>query len=89
MTVEPQDTPLRRGMAQQRDPEGSLRVTAPTGAVVVLNPTAAALWELLDGQTTVEEVLTAATSLFAGSPGTIRREIEDTLRRLREQQLTT
>jgi hypothetical protein len=62
-------------------------VTSEAGAVVVLNPTAAALWELLDGQTTVDELVSAATSLFSGSPEDIRRDIEATLGAMREQQL--
>jgi len=89
MTIEPGTTFRRRGSAAGHEPDGSLRVLSDEGAVVVLNTTAAALWELLDGRTTVDEVVTAATELFAGPPETIRRDIESTLDELRGLALLT
>jgi hypothetical protein len=89
MTIEAGETPLRRGTAAAHDPDGSLRVTSDSGAVVVLNPTAAALWELLDGQTTVDEVVTAATSLFAASGDDIRDDIVTIIAEMRVQKLVS
>jgi hypothetical protein len=88
MTIEPDTTFHRRGTAGRHAPDGSLPVTSDEG-VVVLNPTAAALWELLDGRTTVDEVVTAATELFAGPPDTIRQDIVTTLNELRGRGLLT
>ena len=87
ITTGPQDTPRRRGTPSTRDTEGSLSVRSDQGATVVLNPTAAALWELLDGQTTVDELVVAATSLFSSSGDDIRRDIFRTLDELRRQDL--
>lgn len=87
MTIEPDKTYQRRGVPSPHQPDGSLRVTSDAGAQVVLNPTAAALWELLDGRTTVDEVVVAATSLFSGSPEDIRRDILTTLDTLQQESL--
>jgi hypothetical protein len=87
MTIEPDDTFTRRGTPALHEPDGSLRVTADTGTQTVLNPTAAAIWELLDGETTVDEVVVAATSLFAGPAADIRQDILTTLGTMREQRL--
>jgi hypothetical protein len=87
MIIEPGTRFQRLGSASGHEADGSLRVTAVDGALIVLNPTAAALWELLDGQTTVDEVVTAATALFAGSPQTIRDDIFSTLEELGSRSL--
>jgi hypothetical protein len=87
MTIESHHMPQRQGTPAPHASDGSLSVTAPTGTQIVLNPTAAALWELLDGATTVDELVQAATSLFSGSPDEIRRDIVAALDELGRQEL--
>lgn len=43
--------------------------------VHVLNETALALWQLCDGETTVEEMLTAASGLFDASRAQLQRDV--------------
>jgi coenzyme PQQ synthesis protein D (PqqD) len=45
--------------------DGTLALIGPTGDRHVLNPTARALWELCDGQTTVEEMVWAVCQIFS------------------------
>lgn len=40
-----------------------------------LNPTALAIWELCDGETTVEEMVTALCELFAADPEVVKRDV--------------
>lgn len=42
---------------------------------LALDPTALALWELCDGETTVEEMTLAVCALFDASPETARSDI--------------
>jgi len=66
----PRDVSVQAGR-----PDGSVAVSTAHGEVVELNETAAALWVLCDGQTSVGEIVTAATSLFEGPPESIRHDI--------------
>lgn len=68
-------------------PDGSVRVVTASGAVIGLNPTAAALWALCDGQTTVAEIVAAATELFSAEPTAIQADIVATLNQLQAQGL--
>lgn len=58
----------------------------PHGAVVrvgagdiVLNPTALALWEICDGRTSVEEMLSAVCEVFAVDRERARSDVRNTL----------
>lgn len=51
---------------------------------VRLNPTALALWELCDGNTTVDEMVTAVCALFAVEPDRARDEVRTALSDMRE-----
>lgn len=44
-------------------------------AVHVLNATAVALWELCDGETAVEEMITAIVNLFDADEPRVRRDV--------------
>ncbi len=63
-----EDLLTRTDAQANRGPDGSLRLSGDTGEVVELSATAAALWALCDGETTVGEIVTAATTLFGGPP---------------------
>jgi hypothetical protein len=52
-----------------------------------LNSTATALWSLCDGETSVSEIITAATSLFSSPSSRIECEILAVLEELRLQEL--
>lgn len=77
MTIALHEKPLqsRHVSLRARRPDGSVTVATPHGDVVELNQTAAALWSLCDGQTSVQEIVIAATSLFEGPPESIRLDI--------------
>lgn len=57
-----------------RLPEGA--VVRGTAVEVVLNPTALALWELCDGTTDVEEMVSAVCRLFAVDRERARHDVE-------------
>lgn len=50
---------------------------------VTLNPTALALWELCDGQTSVDEMVTAVCAVFAIEPARARADVEVALAEMR------
>ncbi|MHB1801823.1 MAG: PqqD family protein [Actinomycetes bacterium] len=54
----------------------------PARTTLVLNDTALALWELCDGQTSVQEMVDAVCALFAGPPERLRADVLDALDRL-------
>lgn len=68
-------------------PDGSVVVTTESGATIELNATAAALWVLCDGTTTIGEIVRAAQRFFAGSPEAIERDILRTLTELSQRDL--
>jgi hypothetical protein len=55
--------------------------------VHVLNETALALWELCDGETTVEEMVMAATGLFDADRDRLQRDVLDALQAMRDREL--
>lgn len=55
-----------------------------TGSVYRLNPTALAVWELCDGQTTLEEAASALAELTDQSPQEITQDIRRTVDELTE-----
>lgn len=61
--------------------EGDTVVT-PAGARLLLNDTAAAAWELCDGQTRVAEIVGAMGELYSASLATIERDVWSALREL-------
>jgi hypothetical protein len=55
--------------------------------VHLLNETALALWELCDGETTVEEMVMAATGLFDADADRLQRDVLDALQAMRDREL--
>jgi hypothetical protein len=60
---------------------GSLLTVPGRDAMHVLNPTARAVWELCDGQTTVDEVADAICQVFSVQRGIAVRDVRDVLQR--------
>jgi hypothetical protein len=55
-------------------PDGTLSIETESGPIV-LNATAAALWQLCDGETSVQEMIQAAGELFDSGPDIVRHDI--------------
>ena len=83
VTPRPAAGVTRSGAAE----DGSLTLGRADGELVVLNDTASALWALCDGQTTVAEIVRAATHLFGASESTIEADIRNALEDLRQRNL--
>jgi pyrroloquinoline quinone biosynthesis protein D len=56
-----------------------------TSQMHVLNETALALWQLCDGETTVEEMLTAAGNLFDADADELEHDVLDALTAMRDR----
>jgi hypothetical protein len=79
-----QARPVRaEGVTVERTPGGALAHRAGGEAAVALNPTALALWELCDGQTTAEEMVLAVCALFDVDEPRARGEVFDALTEMR------
>jgi PqqD family protein of HPr-rel-A system len=76
------ERPLRRPDVWLRQAEGENVVYDPkTGAVHLLNATALAIWELCDGETTVEEMVSA----ICGLSGLPRDVVDEDVGRILEE----
>lgn len=64
-------------------------VNLQTNRIYELNPTAAALWELLEAETESAELAPAMLERFEVDPDDVRREIDDTLRALTDAGLVS
>jgi pyrroloquinoline quinone biosynthesis protein D len=72
--------PRRRAGLQLRVSGDEAALLDPTSdAVHVLNDTALALWELCDGETSVEEMVVAAVGLFDADEGRLEQDVLDAL----------
>jgi hypothetical protein len=68
--------PCRRAGIQRHVEGGETVLVDPAANVEhVLNDTALALWELCDGETTVEEMVVAATGLFDAESPRLERDV--------------
>lgn len=66
----------RRGVVLDVDERGRASLASPGGRqMVALDPTATALWELCDGETTLREMVAAVAALFDAEPTVIEREV--------------
>ena len=70
----------RRGLTVRHHPEGAVIVDADGVEAVSLDDTAAALWELCDGETDVEEITEAVCTVWNVEPEVARRDVRMTLR---------
>ncbi|NQU11609.1 PqqD family peptide modification chaperone [bacterium] len=62
-------------------------VNMGTGASVSLNPTGIAVWQLINGRRTVDQIVRAFTSQFQGVPDTVDEDIGSLLATLKEEGL--
>jgi len=66
LTAKPQANPA---VLQREAPEGEVvLVNLDTGASVALNQTGTIVWQMLDGQRTVEQIVTAVRQSFPDAP---------------------
>lgn len=75
-----------KGVKLRRDPDGSSMLLVPESALV-LNPSAAAALELVDGTRTVGEIADAIVERFDVEPQQAREDLSGLLDRLAERSL--
>lgn len=74
--------PLQRpGMWLRVSEDETVIVDQDNSSLHVVNETALALWELCNGENTVDEMVTAICELFGESAAGVRRDVEGTLAR--------
>lgn len=73
----------REGLSLRRGSDGATIVDAGS-EVVALDDTAAALWELCDGETRVEEITDAVCTVWDVTQEVARRDVRSTLTVLRD-----
>ncbi len=85
MSAQPAPRAPRRqtGAALESGRHGAVLLRTRSGAALV-NPTALALWELCDGTTTVEEMVTAVCTLFGIDVGRARSDVSTALDQMTE-----
>jgi hypothetical protein len=83
MTTYVERLPRRRSDVALTDAATRSVLVTATGEQLLLNPTARAVWDLCDGDTTVEEVVAAVRTVFAVSADAakddVHRVVEDFL----------
>lgn len=78
--------PRRRpGSSLRKVEHGAVLHTVAPEGMVVLNPTALALWELCDGHTLVEEMVAAVCDLFAVTEERARADVHRALADMRSR----
>ncbi len=78
-------TPLRRGeVFQHSGPTGTAVYEADSDGLHVLNASALAIWELCDGQTTLQEMAAAIAELTGLEIGAAATEVAATVEVLRQ-----
>jgi hypothetical protein len=70
------------GVFLRRAADHCLLVDREGAELCAMNDTAAALWELCDGRTTVDEMVAAVCALTGGERDRLGREIADVVERL-------
>jgi hypothetical protein len=74
------DTSPRRADAEGVEPGPDGTLTVATGSeLVLLNATAAAVYQLCDGETRVREMIEAAADLFDAGTDVVQHDILETL----------
>lgn len=72
-TSKPQANPA---VLQRQAPDGEVvLVNLDTGASVALNQTGVIVWQMLDGQRTVEEIITAVRRSFPDAPPELANDV--------------
>jgi pyrroloquinoline quinone biosynthesis protein D len=72
---------LGKGVMLRHDRDGAAMLLVPEGALM-LNPTAAAALELVDGKRTIDEIVDAVVERFDVTPELAREEIGNLFERL-------
>ncbi|MGZ3508373.1 MAG: pyrroloquinoline quinone biosynthesis peptide chaperone PqqD [Vulcanimicrobiaceae bacterium] len=75
-----------KGVRLRREPDGSAMLLVPEGALM-LNPTAAAALELLDGERSVAEIATQMAVAFDVTEDQAREDVGTLFARLAERRL--
>lgn len=81
--------PQRRSDVKLHEDGDRSTLVTTSGTRFELNPTARAIWELCDGDTTVDELATAISEVFLIDPPAARREVAVTIQMLRDANLVT
>lgn len=78
-----------QGTVLRQDADGRYSLRSGAGGCdgYLLNETALALWELCDGETTLQEMVSALSELFSADPQRIRQDVIDVLSELEQAQL--
>jgi PqqD family protein of HPr-rel-A system len=80
--------PLRQGQAWVRRGSDDTAVFNPdTGTLHMLNPSALAIWELCDGETTIGEIVQAVIEVTDASRERATTDVVATLEHLRDADL--
>ena len=88
--MRPEHAPRRSASAITGEFDGEAVIYhRETGEVHRLDSVGAVVWRYLDGQASVDELVTDLSSAFAVEPGTIRSDVNDLLERLSEAFLLT
>lgn len=82
-----QHVPRRRPGLRVSHEGGAMIVDQDGADVAALDDTAAALWELCDGETNVAEITAAVCTVWDVDPEVAARDVSRTLRQLADAQL--
>ncbi len=83
MSTDLRQLPARRPDVSLQDDGDDTVLVTPSGTTYVLNPTARAIWELCDGTTTIDELVTAIAEVFAVDRATATHDVTATIDQFR------
>jgi hypothetical protein len=85
VTTQTQRLPVRReGVILQDEDTRSVLLDGNSGTTYVLNPTARAIWELCDGNTTSDELVAAICQVFSVPEQVALHDVTEAVRKLEE-----
>lgn len=88
ITLKPTDVfEKNKSVSWRRVEEQAILIDPDEGELLRLTPVGAAIWEALDGEKTVEEVITCVRENFEAESERIRRDVFTFLKQLRSQGL--
>jgi Coenzyme PQQ synthesis protein D (PqqD) len=80
-----QSRPLRRAGASAVELDDNLALYDDVGQLLILlNPSAASVWELCDGTRTLDEIVRALVEVYGDAGGLIGSDVGQTVRKLAE-----
>ncbi|MGH2784165.1 MAG: PqqD family peptide modification chaperone, partial [Actinomycetota bacterium] len=87
-TIDPGFVAIGRSDVSIAEHDGeTVLVDGTTGAVHLLNPTAAVVWRCLDGTGTIDEIVADIADVFERDPGGVRDDVLEVVRRFGRQGL--